>query len=68
MTFAHVIGRDLVLTLDGAARDGLSALPSRVQIRHLDLSGVGGAPERSALVERRVEGILGGLTLLARSG
>lgn len=59
---------DLILTLDAAARDGLPALPVRVQVRHLDLAGAADAQERDVLVESRIQGILGGLKLLARSG
>lgn len=59
---------DLILTVDRAARDGLPPLPSRVQLRHLDLEAAADSGARQALVEARVAGILGGLRLLERGG
>jgi hypothetical protein len=57
---------DLVITLDAAARAGLPPLPSRVQVRHLDLELAADAAARRTLVATRVAGILGGLRLLDR--
>lgn len=57
---------DLIVTLDDAARDTLPPLPTRVQVRHLDLAGAADPAARRALVEARVSGILGGLRLLDR--
>ena len=56
---------DLVLTLEDCAARALPALPSRVQVRHLDLAG--NAEERAVRIAERLRGIVGGLNLLARS-
>ena len=55
---------DLVLTLEDCAARALPALPARVQLRHLDLSG--NAEERAVRIVERLSGIVGGLDLLAR--
>lgn len=64
---ASCLWADFILTLDEAARDALPLLPPRVQRRHLDLPGAGGASRRAERIASRVEGILGGLSMMARS-
>lgn len=56
---------DLVLTLEDSAARALPALPSRVQVRHLGLSGNAGV--RAVQIVQRLSSIVSGLELLARS-
>jgi hypothetical protein len=60
------LSADLVLTLDAAARAALPALPARVRHRHLGLEAAPDAAQRAERIARRVEGILGGLRMMAR--
>lgn len=55
---------DLVLTLEASAAAALPKLPSRVQVRHLDLATAADAGARAALIAARLRGILGGMDLL----
>jgi hypothetical protein len=55
---------DLVLALEDSAARALPALPSRVQVRHLDLAGNAGG--RAVQIVQRLSSIVGGLELLAR--
>jgi hypothetical protein len=56
---------DLVLTLEDSAARALPALPSRVQVRHLDLAGNAGV--RAVQIVQRLSSIVSGLELLTRS-
>ena len=57
---------DLVITLDESARRALPVLPARVRHRHWPLDAEPGAGRPEAIAAR-LDGVVGGLRLLARS-
>lgn len=63
---ADLAWTDLLLTLDAPSRAALPPLPTRINVRHLALDGLGEDDAREAL-RARLEGVAGGLTMLERA-